>query len=103
MNETTSLEFSISLGECESFVYIVHDEDCSKSVTHDEVRDYIKSLVGQVKGFTIDDEGRIEGDIFYYDDNTMEMSIRYFKPLSDKPRVKMFNDIPSILPKFKCD
>jgi len=100
-----SLEFSICLNECEEFSYQVQSdygdrEDKSDDVSYEDVNDYIHSLVKKVKGFFIG-EHRTYGNIYYYDDNTMEITFHdYPQPDWDKQDHYEILDIPTILPNF---
>jgi hypothetical protein len=104
-NEISSLEFSICLNECEDFCYEVQSdygdrEDKSEDIDHDQVNTYIHSLVGKVKGFFIG-EHRTYGNIYYYDDNTMEITFHdYPQPDFDEQDHFEILDIPTILPNF---
>ena len=107
-NEICSLEFSICLDECEDFCYEVQSEygdreDHTEDIDFDDVTNYIKSLVGQVKGFFIG-EHRTYGNIYYYDDNTMDISFHdYPQPDWDEQEHYQIDDVPSILPNFQMN
>ena len=99
-NEIKKLEFSICLDECEEFTYLENGEDIGDDVSYEDVNDYIHSLVGKVKGFFIG-EHRTYGNIYYYDDNTMEIMFHdYPQPDWDKQDHFEVLDIPTILPNF---
>lgn len=103
--EISNLEFSICLDECEDFTYeVLSDygdrEDHSEDVSYEDVNDYIHSLIGKVEGFFIG-EHRTYGNIYYYDNGTMDIILNDCDGPSFESQVGYtFKDIPSILPKF---
>ena len=105
-NEISTLEFSICLDECEDYSYEVvseygDKEERGEEISHEEVNDYIHSLVGKVEGFFIG-EHRTYGNIYFYDDNTMEIMFHdYPEPDWNKQNHYEILDIPSILPNFE--
>jgi hypothetical protein len=108
VHETSTLEFSIVLGECENFSYGIQSdygdsEDHSDEVSYDEVRDYIKSLVDKVEGFFLG-EHRTIGNIYYFDDGTMNINFCDYKQVNwDEYKEIELENVPSIEPKFEFE
>lgn len=107
-NQISTLEFSICLNECEDYSYEVISEygdreERGEDISHEEVNDYIHSLVGKVDKFFIG-EHRTYGNIYYYDDNTMDIVFHdYPQPDWDKQDHYKIDSVPSVLPDFQLN